>query len=410
VPADEDRRQANGRQVSGLPPERLPKWFEDMSNSLTFLRPCDTVSRNDNISGIHAQYSQKIPKSGEAFMNRRTFLTSTAATVTTLTIAPFGFARDWERDIVRYPDAAVEVVDRKFAKYRIGNAAIERLHTGTRWAEGPVWFGDGGYLLWSDIPNNRILRWTAEDGKVSVFRSPSNFSNGNTRDKQGRLITCEHGTRRVTRTELDGSITVLIDRFNGKRLNAPNDAVVHSDGGIWFTDPGYGILSNYEGHQSEFELQTNVYRLDPATGEATVVTDELARPNGLCFSPDESKLYIADTGVERNSGEKRHIRVYDVVDSRRLSNGRGFIDMGDGGADGIRCDIDGNLWASAGWAGEGYDGVHIFSPNSELIGKIHLPEICSNLCFGGVKRNRLFMTGSQSLYAVYVNTQGAQMP
>ena len=308
------------------------------------------------------------------------------------------------------PDPAVEVIDPRFATYKLGNAAVERIYTGSRWAEGPVWFGDGRYLLWSDIPNNRILRWTEETGKVSVFREPSNNSNGNTRDKQGRLITCEHGARRVTRTEHDGTVTVLIDRFQGKRLNAPNDAVVHSDGAVWFTDPGYGILMNYEGHKAPFELETNVYRLDPESGEATVLTGEVRKPNGLCFSPDEKKLYIADTGASHTPGHPRHIRVYDVVGGDRLANGRMFADMAPGLADGIRCDIDGNLWASAGWVGEGFDGVHIFAPDGTLIGKIHLPEICSNLCFGGVKRNRLFMTGSQSLYSVYVETQGAQVP
>jgi gluconolactonase len=254
------------------------------------------------------------------------------------------------------------------------------------------------------------MRWTEETGEVSVFRCPSNNSNGNTRDQQGRLITCEHHTRRVTRTEYDGSITVLIDRFDGKRLNAPNDVVVHPDGHIWFTDPGYGILLNYEGGLAEFELPTNVYRLNPDTGEATVATDELEKPNGLCFSPDYAKLYIVDTGASHKPNHPRHILVYNVVDNARLTDGRLFCDMAPGTSDGIRCDIDGNLWASAGWAGDGYDGVHIFAPDGDLIGKIHLPEVCSNLCFGGLKRNRLFMTGSQSIYAVYVEAQGSQIP
>ena len=318
--------------------------------------------------------------------------------------------RDWNTGIVRYPDPAIEVIDARFEKYRLGNAAIERLYTGTRWAEGPVWFGDGRYLLWSDIPNNRIMRWVEETGEVSVFRSPSHNSNGNTRDKQGRLISCEHHMRRVTRTEYDGSVTVLMDEFGGKRLNAPNDVVVHPDGHIWFTDPGYGILMNYEGGIAEFELPTSVYRLNPDTGAATVMTDEIERPNGLCFSPDLSRLYISDTGMTHKQGHPSHVRVYDVVDNARLTNGGMFCDMAPGFADGIRCDIDGNLWASAGWAGEGYDGVHIFASDGEMIGRIHLPEVCSNLCFGGIRRNRLFMTGSQSLYAVYVETQGAEVP
>ncbi len=340
-------------------------------------------------------------------MRRRTFITTAAVATATAATKPWAWGRDW-KEPVRYPDPAIQSVDPRFAKYQVGSAAIERLWTGARWAEGPVWFGDGRYLLFSDIPNNRILRWTDETGKVSVYRQPSNYSNGNTRDKQGRLITCEHDSRRVTRTEHDGTVTVLLERFDGKRLNAPNDAVVHSNGGIWFTDPGYGIMSNYEGHVAEFELPPNVYRLDPSTGQATVVATDLARPNGLCFSPDENLLYIADTG--QPVGKPHPIRVYDVVDGKRLVNGRVFWDMGAGGADGIRCDVDGNIWTSAGWAGEGYDGVHVIAPEGKLIGRILLPEVCSNLCFGGAKRNRLFMTGSQSLYAVYVNTQGAQVP
>ena len=318
--------------------------------------------------------------------------------------------RDWERDVIRYPDPAIEVVDPRFEKYVLGTAAVERIFTGARWTEGPVWFGDGRYLVWSDIPNNRMLRWTEETGTVSVFRSPSNNSNGNTRDKQGRLITCEHGTRRVTRTEHDGSITVLMDSFEGKPLNAPNDVVVHPDGHIWFTDPGYGILMNYEGHKAKFELPTNVYRLNPDTGQASVVAGNIEKPNGLCFSPDHSKLYISDTGASHKPGHPRQIFVYDVVNNTQLANGRVFCDMGPAAADGIRCDIDGNLWSSAGWAGEGYDGVHVFAPDGDLIGKIHLPEPVSNLCFGGVKRNRLFITASQSVYTLFVEAQGAQIP
>jgi len=327
--------------------------------------------------------------------------------------APVADPRAWglgsdRQSVVRYPDPAIETLDPRFDKYRQGNAAVERLWTGARWAEGPVWFGDGRYLLFSDIPNNRILRWTEETGEVSVFRSPSNFTNGNTRDRQGRLISCEHDSRRVTRTELDGSATVLIDRYQGQRLNAPNDVVVQSNGGIWFTDPGYGILSDYEGHRDKFELPTNVYRLDSSSGEATVVAGNLARPNGLCFSPDEKRLYIVDTGAP--PGQPHPINVFDVVDARRLANGRMFCDMGKGGSDGIRCDADGNVWAAAGWGGDGYDGVHVFAPDGTLIGKIRLPEACANLCFGGAKRNRLFMTASQSLYALYVNASGALVP
>jgi gluconolactonase len=344
-------------------------------------------------------------------MQRRTFMNMAAGLTTALAFEPFGFGGGQEqKSPVPYPDAAVEVVDPRFAKYKVNNAAVERLFTGTRWAEGPVWFGDGRYLLFSDIPNNRMLRWCEETGEVSVFRSPSNYSNGNCRDRQGRLLTCEHDTRRLTRTEYDGTITVLMDHFQGKMLNAPNDLAVHSDGAIWFTDPGYGIMSNYEGHKASFELPANVYRLDPKTREATVVVSDLDKPNGICFSPDEKKLYIVDTGTPKHPTDPRPIYVYDVVDGVRLTNKHQFVNMAPGSSDGIRCDVDGNVWSAAGWGGDGYNGVHVFAPDSTLIGKIHLPETCANVCFGGTKKTRLFMAASQSLYAVYVEAQGAQMP
>ena len=235
--------------------------------------------------------------------------------------------RKWDGTVVRYPDPAIEVLDSRFGKYKIGNSVVERLWTGSRWAEGPVWFGDGGYLLWSDIPNNRILKWEESTGQVSTYRKPSNYSNGHTRDRQGRLISCEHGARRVTRTEYDGTITVLMDDFDGKPLNAPNDVAVHPDGGIWFTDPGYGIMLNYEGHIAEFELPTCVYRLNPDTGEATVATDALEKPNGICFSPDYDKLYIVDTGVTHTDGTPRYIYVYDVIGGERLGKQEVFCDM-----------------------------------------------------------------------------------
>jgi gluconolactonase len=328
-----------------------------------------------------------------------------------LAFAPFDLAgKEQLKNPVEYPDPAVEVVDPRFAKYKVNNAAVERLYTGARWAEGPVWIGEGHYLLFSDIPNNRMLRWLEDTGEVSVFRSPSNYSNGNFRDREGRLLTCEHDTRRVTRTEHDGNITVLADSYQGKKFNAPNDLVVHSDGAIWFTDPGYGIMSNYEGHKAAFELPTAVYRLDPKTHEITVVASDMDKPNGLCFSPDEKLLYIVDSGNPKHPGDPRPIRAYDVVDGTRLNNGRMFVNMSPGSSDGIRCDVDGNVWSAAGWGGSGYNGVHVFAPDATLIGKIHLPETCANLCFGGAKKNRLFMAASQSLYSVYVEAQGAQTP
>jgi len=314
-------------------------------------------------------------------------------------------SRDWSEP-VRYPDPAVQALDRRFRRYVLGSAAVERLYVGCRWAEGPVWFGDGRYLLWSDIPNDRILRFDEITGEVTVWRSPADNANGNTRDRQGRLVTCEHGSRRVTRTEHDGTVTVLMDRFEGKRLNAPNDVVVHEDGGIWFTDPGYGIHVNYEGHKAPFELPTRVYRLAPDTLEATVVDESLEKPNGLAFSPDYKTLYLVDTGASHVPGHPHQITAFDVVDGRALASPRVFCDMGAGSSDGIRVDIDGNVWSAAGWGGDGYDGVHVFAPDGDKIGEIHLPEGVSNVCFGGVKRNRLFMTGSQSLYSLYVETQG----
>ena len=344
-------------------------------------------------------------------MQRRAFMNVAASAATVLAFDPLTFAgKQQKNNPVLYPDPAVEVVDPRFAKYKVNNAAVERLYTGTRWAEGPVWFGDGRYLLFSDIPNNRILRWLEETGEVSVFRSPSNYSNGNFRDRQGRLLTCEHDTRRLTRTEPDGTIIVLMDSYQGKKLNAPNDLVVHSDGAIWFTDPGYGIMSNYEGHKASFELPANVYRLDPKTREVSVVASDMDKPNGLCFSPDEKLLYIVDSGAPKRQGDPRPIRVYDVVDGLRLKNGRMFASMSPGSSDGIRCDADGNVWSAAGWVDESYNGVHVFASDGTLIGKIRLPETCANLCFGGAKKNRLFMAASQSLYSVYVGTEGAQTP
>ncbi len=314
------------------------------------------------------------------------------------------------RGVVHYPDPDVIVLDPRFARYRIGSAVIERIATGCRWAEGPVWFGDQRMLVWSDIPNDRMLRWDEQTGRVSPFRAPAHFTNGNTRDRQGRLISCEHQSRRVTRTEYDGTITVLADSFAGKRLNAPNDVVVHSSGAIYFTDPGYGILSDYEGDTADFELSRNVYRIDPVSGRIQLVVDDMDRPNGLCFSPDERQLYIVDTGASHTPDGPAHVRVFAVGDDGLPRDGRVFVDMRPGMADGIRTDRDGNLWIAAGWGGYGFDGVHCVAPDGSRIGQIRLPEACANLCFGGRRRNRLFMTASQSVYALYLDTCGAPHP
>jgi len=300
----------------------------------------------------------------------------------------------------RYPDAAIRILDPSFARYRVALAAIMRLGTGWRWAEGPAWFGDHRYLIWSDPHDSRLYRWDEVTGTVAIFRENANNPNGNTRDREGRLITCEHLTRRVTRTERDGRITTLTDRFDGKRYNSPNDVVVKSDGSIWFTDPPYGILGYTSGERAERELPTNVYRIDGATGRVTTVVDDIAFPNGLAFSPDERILYV----IEDEAGPKR-IRAFDV-DGERLRNSRVFHTCAPGETpDGFRVDVDGNLWCGWGMTEE-FDGVRIINAAGAPIGHIHLPERCANLTFGGRHRNRLFMPASKSLYALYVNTQG----
>jgi len=307
----------------------------------------------------------------------------------------------WEPSL-RYPDPAVRALDPAFEHLRLPFASVERIATGCRWAEGPVWFGDSRTLLWSDLPNDRILRWDEITGAVSTFRSPSNIANGNTRDRQGRLITAEHG-RRLTRTEYDGTITVLADRYEGRRLSSPNDVVVKSDDSIWFTDPPFGLAGNYTGNVGEQEIPGagNVYRLDPATGRLTVVADDVNGPNGLAFSPDESRLYV----IESRS-RPRAIRVFDV-DGETLRRGRPFLDAGPGTPDGFRVDAAGNLWCGWGMGEPGLDGVRVFNADGVPIGHVDLPERCANLCFGGLRRNRLFMAASHSVYALYVNTQGA---
>ena len=333
-------------------------------------------------------------------LGRRSFMITGAAAA-----ADFGSGGGsaWAAETpIRYPEPNIKVLDPRFQKYVLGNAAIERIAGGCRFTEGPVWFGDGRYLLWSDIPNDRILKWEEETGAISVFRRPSNYANGNTRDRQGRLITCEMDAQRLTRTEYDGTITVLADSFEGKRLTAPNDVVVKSDGSIWFSDNGAGTRGNYLGHKAPWELPLRVYRLDPSTGAMTIAVDDMKRPNGLAFSPDEKLLYVVDTP----GPGQRTVQVYDVVDNgTKTANRREFCSAEPGGSDGLRVDTDGNVWCA--WSGgEAEDGVAVYAPDGTMIGRIMLPERCANVCFGGKKRNRLFMAASQSIYALYVETQG----
>ena len=294
------------------------------------------------------------------------------------------------------------VLDPRFAALAMGNVHVEKLFTGCRWAEGPAWFGGGRYLVWSDIPNDRMMRFDETDGSVSVFRQPSLNANGNTADLQGRLVTCEHRGRRVTRTEPDGRITVLADRFDGKRFNSPNDAVVKSDGSVWFTDPSYGIDSDYEGDAAPSEIGAcHVYRIDPG-GSVSIVADDFAKPNGLAFSPDESQLYIIDTGRSHGPQYPRHMRRFDVgADGRTLSGGAVFAESAVGMFDGLRVDVHGNIWTSSG------DGVRCYAADGTLLGIIRIPEVVANCCFGGRKHNRLFICGTTSLYSVYLNTRGA---
>ncbi len=306
---------------------------------------------------------------------RRQFLATGAGAAVVAAAAP-RLQADWQPS-ARYPDPAIKILDPSFTKYRVNSAKVERLGTGYRWSEGPAWFGDGRY------------------------RKPSNNANGNTRDRQGRLLTCEHDARRVTRTEYDGTITVIAERFEGKPLNSPNDIVCKSDGSIWFTDPPFGVLGFYEGHRATPELPTNVYRVDPGNGRLAVVAADVNRPNGLAFSPDESSLYVVEAGTS-----PRSILAFNVVGGVRLSGKRSFIDAGPGTPDGLRVDVDGSLWIGWGMGEESLDGVAVFSAEGKPIGRIDLPERCANVCFGGALRNRLFMAASTSLYSLYVNTQG----
>ncbi len=348
---------------------------------------------------------------------RRGFLAAAAASAAAVPIAAlaagtdqFGRDRDWTgAEAVSYPERAFEIKDKAFGGKQ-GNATLQRFWHGTGadaagWCEGPVWMGDWGCLLWSDIPNHRVMRWTEDDGHVSTYQSESNYSNGHSRDNQGRLIALEHDSRQVRRREYDGKWTVLCDGFEGKKLNAPNDAAATPDGSIYFTDPGYGIMGPYEGHKAEFELPTRVYRIEPQ-GKVTVAAEgPMRRPNGICFSPDFKKCYVADTGATDGAEYAANVIVFDVTDNK-LSNPKVFADFAPGFADGIRCDTDGNVWCSWGWGGPDTNGVRVHAPDGHELAMIHTPEIVANLCFGGAKRNRLFMTGSTSIYALYVNATG----
>jgi gluconolactonase len=296
-----------------------------------------------------------------------------------------------------------EILDERFTDLVKTTARVEKLYEGCRWAEGPAYFPAGRYLVWSDIPNDRMLRFDEITGTVSVFRHPADYSNGNTVDREGRLVTCEHGGRRVTRTEHDGRITVIADRYDGKRLNSPNDVVVKSDGSIWFSDPTYGIDSHYEGHKSESEIgASHLYRVDARTGECRVAVGDFVRPNGLAFSPDESRLYVSDTGASHVPDGPRHIRVFTVGADGQLSGGEVFATSTAGTFDGFRFDDEGRLWTSAG------DGVHCYTPDGTLIGKVLVPEITANVVFGGPKLNRLYICATTSLYAVLLPVRGAK--
>ena len=296
---------------------------------------------------------------------------------------------------------AFQILDPRFRRYALPNALLEKLYTGARWAEGPVYFADHQCLIFSDIPNNRMLRFDEQTSEVSVFRADSGYSNGNTRDRQGRLVTCEHGARRVTRTELDGSITIIVDRYEGRRLNSPNDVVVRSDGTIWFTDPIYGISAHFEGAKTESEIGScNVYRFDPADGKLRVVADDFSGPNGLAFSRDGQTLYVADFGSWLDPTAPRHIRSFAVTDDGRLTRSRMLIEVTPGAPDGLRVDVDDNVWAAAA------DGIHCIAPSGTLLGKVIVPETCGNMCFGGRQRNRLYICGFTSLYAIYLNCEG----
>lgn len=396
----------SSKRICGTSPINVLKtkeWTSKMSLKRTQTNPKSTHPCAIRTHSAGSQTQQ--PHS----LGRRAFLTTALGAAAALpalaqqAISPNATPRDWSGQVpVPYPDPDILALDVRFRRYIINNTSIHRHYTGTLWSEGPAWNGVGRYLVWSDIPNNVQMRWLEEDGRVTTFRNPSGYSNGNTFDFQGRQLSCEHGGRRVVRYEYNGATTVVADKFEGKRLNSPNDIVVHPDGSVWFTDPTYGINGNYEGFRADKELKEAAYRVDPANGQITKLLDDMSGPNGICFSPDYKKVYICDTGVGRE------IRVYDI-DGKTIRNGKRFAQLsvpGSGApaaADGIRCDVDGNLWCGA------RPGVQILAPGGEPIGIIRLAENCANVCFGGTKRNRLFMAASQSLYSVYVLTSGAHI-
>jgi gluconolactonase len=401
-----------------LPSQTKKSWEDTMTNQ---------INAADPSAGAAAGGFNRRKLIGGAAALAATAVTMKAASAATVT--PFGQtgATTLSTDPLplgplpggRYPDSHLESAKPKvsfgpsgFPAFA-GTMAVERVATGFRWAEGPVYFPAGRYVLFSDIPNNRIMRFSEDDGHLSIFRQPSMNSNGNTIDREGRLITCEHSGRRVTRTELDGSITIIADKYNGKKLNSPNDAVVASDGSIWFTDPAYGIGGFYEGLKAEPEQEKhNVYRVDPKSGDVKVVVDDFVEPNGIAFSPDEKKLYVLDTGFTDGPDNPSHIRVFDLdVGAGKVSNSKVFAEMPKPSiTDGVRCDTEGRVWCSVGWGDPKEDGVRCYTKDGDLLGKIHIPETVANLCFGGQQRNRLYICGSTSLYAVYTSVQGALKP
>jgi gluconolactonase len=430
-------------------PQRSPNDTRDLGFPLSEIRPLyagivaydflPTKKRGRKIMTSPRPFSDNQTDAAAENVDRRTLLKGAAALAATAvtmkaasaaTVTPFGQtgATTLSTDPLplgplpgsRYPDSHLESLKKPKVSFGpggfpafAGTMAVERVATGFRWAEGPVYFPAGRYVLFSDIPNNRIMRFSEDDGHLSVFRQPSMNSNGNTIDREGRLITCEHSGRRVTRTELDGSITIIADKYNGKKLNSPNDAVVASDGSIWFTDPVYGIGGYYEGVKAEPEQEKhNVYRADPKSGDIKVVVDDFVEPNGIAFSPDEKKLYVLDTGFTDGPDNPSHIRVFDLdVGAGKVSNSKVFAEMPKPSiTDGVRCDTEGRIWCSVGWGDPNEDGVRCYTRDGDLLGKIHIPETVANLCFGGQQRNRLYICGSTSLYAVYTSVQGALKP